>query len=244
MLYFWSHKINKNLKEQFFILFYNDDRWNAARSCQFALLYRVTWLAIVGYLILKIRLTHEIFSKVFVCFTAEIYSKVFICHCWVAVKFLFVSKLWPARLYSVSQFTDWSLHHELVRRPILRRLYYLKKQGCIFFKLDSTRTIFRGTPKSRYTPGSRKIVNVISKQYKINSKQILLIKGGSKKTSLNLRNSFCLISPATKMIDGWNIIHLKSEIHSSVWSTKTFLYDIRELSYMQNNIGYQISRIW
>ena len=112
---------------------------------------RVTWLAIVGYLILKIRLTHEIFSKVFVCFTAEIYSKVFICHCWVAVKFLFVSKLWPARLYSVSQFTDWSLHHELVRRPILRRLYYLKKQGCIFFKLDSTRTIFRGTPKSRYS---------------------------------------------------------------------------------------------
>ena len=30
---------------------------------------------------------------------------------------------------------------------------------------------------------------------------------------------------------------------SSVWSTKTFLYDIRELRYQQNNMGYQISRI-
>ena len=54
-------------------------------------------------------------------------------------------------------------------------------------------------------------------------------KGCTKKNSLNLRNSFCLISPATNMIDNWNIIHLKNEIHSSVWSTKTFLYDIREL---------------
>ena len=35
----------------------------------------------------------------------------------------------------------------------------------------------------------------------------LEIKGESKKTSLNLRNSFCLISPATNMIDGWDIIH-------------------------------------
>ena len=66
---------------------------------------------------------------------------------------------------------------------------------------------------------------------------------GEKKTSLNLRNSFCWISPATSIIDDWDIIHLKSEIHSYVWSTKTFLYGIRELSYIQNNIGYQISRI-
>ena len=36
----------------------------------------------------------------------------------------------------------------------------------------------------------------------------------------------------------------ENEIHSSIWSTKTFLYEIRELSYMQNNIGYQILRIW
>ena len=72
---------------------------------------------------------------------------------------------------------------------------------------------------------------------------ILYLKGESKKTLPNLRNSVCLISLATNMIDSWDIIHMKNEIHSSVRSTKTFLYDIRELSYMQNNIGYQISRI-
>ena len=36
---------------------------------------------------------------------------------------------------------------------------------------------------------------------------------------------------------------LKGEIHSSVWSTKTFLHDIRELRYKQIKIGYQISKI-
>ena len=30
---------------------------------------------------------------------------------------------------------------------------------------------------------------------------------------------------------------------SSVWSTKTFLYNIRDPKYKQNNMGYQISRI-
>ena len=37
--------------------------------------------------------------------------------------------------------------------------------------------------------------------------------------------------------------HLKGEIHISAWSTKTFVFDIRELRYKQNNMGYQISRI-
>ena len=64
------------------------------------------------------------------------------------------------------------------------------------------------------------------------------LKGETKqKNSLNLCNSFCLISPATNMIDDWDIIHLKSEIHSYVWSTKTFLYDIRELRYKQIKMG-------
>ena len=45
------------------------------------------------------------------------------------------------------------------------------------------------------------------------------------------------------MPGGCDIINLKGEIHSSVWSTKTFLYAIREPRYKQNNIGYQISRI-
>ena len=70
------------------------------------------------------------------------------------------------------------------------------------------------------------------------------LKGESKKTSLNLHRSFCLISLVTNILEDWDIIHLKGEIHISVWSTKTFLYDIRELRYGQNNTGYQISRIW
>ena len=37
--------------------------------------------------------------------------------------------------------------------------------------------------------------------------------------------------------------HLKGEIHISAWSTKTFVFDIRELRHKQNNMGYQISRI-
>ena len=41
-----------------------------------------------------------------------------------------------------------------------------------------------------------------------------------------------------------NIPHLKGGIHSFVWSTKSFLYKIRELRYKQNNIGYQILKIW
>ena len=45
------------------------------------------------------------------------------------------------------------------------------------------------------------------------------------------------------MPEGWDILHLKSEIHSSVWSTKTFLYDIRELRYEQSIMDYQILRI-
>ena len=37
---------------------------------------------------------------------------------------------------------------------------------------------------------------------------------------------------------------LKGVIHSSVWSTKTFLYHIREPRSKQRNVGYQISWIW
>ena len=54
-----------------------------------------------------------------------------------------------------------------------------------------------------------------------------------------LRRGFCLISLAISMLEGWNMIHLKGGIHSSVWSTKTFLYNIREPRYKQNNMGYQ-----
>ena len=64
-----------------------------------------------------------------------------------------------------------------------------------------------------------------------------LTKGETKKNSLNLRSSFCLISPATNMIDSWDIISWKGGIHSFVWSTKTFLYDIRALRCKQIKMG-------
>ena len=51
---------------------------------------------------------------------------------------------------------------------------------------------------------------------------------------------FCLISLATNRLEGWDIFHLKGRIHSFVWSTKKFLYDIRELRYKKIKIGYQI----
>ena len=40
------------------------------------------------------------------------------------------------------------------------------------------------------------------------------------------------------------LFNIEGEIHSSVCSTKTFLCDIREPRCKQNNMVYQISRIW
>ena len=40
---------------------------------------------------------------------------------------------------------------------------------------------------------------------------------------IKMSRSFCLISPAMNLLEG--------VIQSSVWSTKTFLYDIKELRY-------------
>ena len=53
-----------------------------------------------------------------------------------------------------------------------------------------------------------------------------------------------IITPVTNMLEGLDIFHLKGGIHSSVWSTETFPYNIREQGYKQNNMGYQIRRIW
>ena len=44
-----------------------------------------------------------------------------------------------------------------------------------------------------------------------------LVQGIHKK----MCRSFCLIALATNMLEGWDTIHLKGEIHSSFWSTKT-----------------------
>ena len=47
-----------------------------------------------------------------------------------------------------------------------------------------------------------------------------------------------MISPAANMLDGWDISYLRGGIYSSDWSTKTFMWDIRELRYMEIKIGY------
>ena len=54
---------------------------------------------------------------------------------------------------------------------------------------------------------------------------------------------FCVIFLATNVPEGWEIIHLKGEVHCSVWSTKTFLYDIREPRYKEIKMGYQITKV-
>ena len=71
---------------------------------------------------------------------------------------------------------------------------------------------------------------------------IHVVKGGTKKTSLNSHHRFCLISLTKNILEGWDIIHLKGDIHSFVWSTKTFLYYIREPRYKQIKMGYWISK--
>ena len=64
----------------------------------------------------------------------------------------------------------------------------------------------------------------------------------AKKKLTKMDRSFCLISLATNVLEGWDIIYLIGGIHSFVWSTKNFLYDIRETRYKQIKMGYQISK--
>ena len=89
------------------------------------------------------------------------------------------------------------------------------------------------TANSHYKPSS---------QIPLMVRRIRLLKGEAKKTSLNSQHRFCLISLTKSMLEGWDIIHWKGRIHSFVWSTKTFLYDIWEPRYKQIKIGYQISK--
>ena len=55
-------------------------------------------------------------------------------------------------------------------------------------------------------------------------------------------HGFCLISPTINMLESWNAIHWKGGMQSFIWSTKTFLYDIREPRYKQIKMGYQITK--
>ena len=65
-----------------------------------------------------------------------------------------------------------------------------------------------------------------------------MLQGESKKGP----HSLCLITLATNMQKNCDIIHWIGGIHSFVWITKTFLYDIREPRYKQIKMGYQISK--
>ena len=44
------------------------------------------------------------------------------------------------------------------------------------------------------------------------------------------------------MLEGWDIFYMKGGILRFIWSTKNFLYDIREPRYKQNNMGYKKPR--
>ena len=58
-----------------------------------------------------------------------------------------------------------------------------------------------------------------------------------------MSRTFCFISPATNMLEGWYIIHFNDGIHSFLWSTKTFLNDTRKARYKQIKTGYKILKI-
>ena len=57
------------------------------------------------------------------------------------------------------------------------------------------------------------------------------VKGVEKKPWTFENQSDESVSLDPNMLEGWYIFHLKGRIHSSVLSTKTSLYDIREPSY-------------
>ena len=67
--------------------------------------------------------------------------------------------------------------------------------------------------------------------------------GCPKKTHHKVLCSSCLISPATISQESWEIYQIKGDIHRNILSTSSFLRDIGELRYRQNNIGYQIIKI-
>ena len=110
-------------------------------------------------------------------------------------------------------------------------IHFLSKEKCRNIKM-----------KLNFDSRRIKIVSEI-KSWVMNKKwRNMKIKGCTKKKSLNLRRSFRLISLAAYMLEGWNITHLTSEIHTSVWSTKTFLYDIREPRYSNSKWGTRFEK--
>ena len=78
------------------------------------------------------------------------------------------------------------------------------------------------------------VINEINVINIINGKNI---QGVSKK---NFTLDISIISPAINKLEGWDILDLKGWIHSSVFSTKTLLYDIRDPRCKQIKMEYQI----
>ena len=68
---------------------------------------------------------------------------------------------------------------------------------------------------------------------------MVFIQGVSKKMS----RSFYLISLATSSLESWDVSQIKADIHRYVLSTISFLCDIGEPRYRQNDTGYRINRI-
>ena len=68
---------------------------------------------------------------------------------------------------------------------------------------------------------------------------VLIDKGWSK---IKMPHSFCVISMARNMPEGRDVIHSKGEIHSSVWSTKTFTYDIKSRDISKSKWGIRFQR--
>ena len=71
------------------------------------------------------------------------------------------------------------------------------------------------------------------------TKYYITIQGVSKKMS----RSFYLISLATSSLESWDVSQIKADIHRYVLSTISFLCDIGEPRYRQNDTGYRINRI-
>ena len=69
--------------------------------------------------------------------------------------------------------------------------------------------------------------------------RVIQLQGVQKK----MCRSFCLISPATSILEHSDIFHLKGDIHSFVLSTSSFLCNIGEPRYEENKMVYHISRI-
>ena len=77
-----------------------------------------------------------------------------------------------------------------------------------------------------------------TKAHRIQLDNVLIDTGCLKNAPL----WFCLISLNRNILEGCCLFHIKGGIHRSIWSTKTFLNNIREPRYKRNNMEYHTSK--